>query len=106
MSTIRLREATTSTPEQYVAGLIDFRGNPLLLPENATQMFEAVLLIDPGYHLLLSVDKNVRGWLLGIVLATVGRRVLQRAFENSLKVIETPNVSAPTIAQPPRDLAA
>ena len=50
--------------------------------------------------------KNLRGWLLGLVLATVGRGVLERAFENSLKVIEMRNVSAPTRARPPRDRAA
>ncbi len=33
--------------------------------------------------------KNLRGWTLGFVLGTIGRRVLERAFENSVKAIET-----------------
>ena len=32
--------------------------------------------------------KNLRGWLLGLVLRTVGRSVLEKAFENSVKAIE------------------
>jgi len=32
--------------------------------------------------------KNLRGWLLGLVLRTIGRNVLEKAFENSVKVIE------------------
>jgi hypothetical protein len=33
--------------------------------------------------------KNIRGWILGLVLATVGRRVLAGAFENSVRNIES-----------------
>jgi hypothetical protein len=40
--------------------------------------------------------KNVRGWVLGLVLGTIGKRVLERAFENSVKAIEKRNSSAPT----------
>jgi hypothetical protein len=40
--------------------------------------------------------KNLKGWLLGFVLGTIGRRVLERAFENSVKAIEIRNRSAPT----------
>ena len=32
--------------------------------------------------------KNRKGRLLGFVLRTVGRRVLEKAFENSVKAIE------------------
>jgi hypothetical protein len=35
--------------------------------------------------------KNLRGSILGFVLGTVGRGVLERAFENSVKAIETRN---------------
>ena len=38
--------------------------------------------------------KNLRGRLLGLVLGTIGRGVLERAFENSVKAIEVRN-SAP-----------
>jgi hypothetical protein len=45
--------------------------------------------------------KNLRGWILGFVLGTVGRGVLERAFENSVKAIEARSGSA----QPGRRLA-
>jgi len=32
--------------------------------------------------------KNVKGRALGFVLRTIGRRVLEKAFENSVEVIE------------------
>jgi hypothetical protein len=32
--------------------------------------------------------KNLKGWLLGLVLGTVGWRVLEKAFTNSVKAIE------------------
>jgi hypothetical protein len=32
--------------------------------------------------------KNFRGWLLGLVLKTIGKSVLKKAFENSVKAIE------------------
>ena len=38
--------------------------------------------------------KNFKGWVLGLVLGTVGRRVLEKAFENSVKAIEGRNSAA------------
>jgi hypothetical protein len=35
--------------------------------------------------------KNLTGRLLGFVLGTIGRRVLEKAFENSVKIIEARN---------------
>jgi len=35
--------------------------------------------------------KNLKGRVLGFVLRTIGRRVLEKAFENSVKAIETRN---------------
>ena len=35
--------------------------------------------------------KNIKGRMLGLVLGTVGKHVLQRAFENSVKAIEVRN---------------
>jgi hypothetical protein len=35
--------------------------------------------------------KNLKGRVLGFVLGTVGRRVLEKAFENSVKAIEARN---------------
>jgi hypothetical protein len=37
--------------------------------------------------------KNLKGRLLGFVLRTIGRSVLEKAFVNSVKVIEARNVS-------------
>jgi hypothetical protein len=38
--------------------------------------------------------KNFKGWVLGFVLGTVGKRVLEKAFENSVKAIEARNSAA------------
>ena len=38
--------------------------------------------------------KNLKGRLLGFVIATIGRRVLGKAFENSVKAIEARNNGA------------
>jgi hypothetical protein len=38
--------------------------------------------------------KNLKGRLLGFVLRTIGRRVLESAFENSVKAIEARNGAA------------
>src|ERR1700687_5081004 len=38
--------------------------------------------------------KNLKGRMLGFVLGTIGRRVLERAFENSVKAIEARNSTA------------
>jgi hypothetical protein len=35
--------------------------------------------------------KNFKGWLLGLVLGTIGKRVLEKAFDNSVKAIEARN---------------
>ena len=39
--------------------------------------------------------KNVKGRLLGLVLGTVGKGVLGKAFGNSIKVLEARNNGAP-----------
>ena len=38
--------------------------------------------------------KNLIGWVLGFVLGTIGKGVLKRAFENSVKAIEARNGAA------------
>jgi hypothetical protein len=38
--------------------------------------------------------KNLKGRLLGLVLGTIGRRVLEKAFEDSVKAIEARNNAA------------
>ena len=37
--------------------------------------------------------KNLKGWILGFALGTIGRGVLERAFENSVKAIEIRNAA-------------
>jgi hypothetical protein len=41
--------------------------------------------------LVVREGKNLKGRLLGFVLGTVGRRVLESAFENSVKAVEVRN---------------
>lgn len=38
--------------------------------------------------------KNLKGWLLGLVLRTIGRSVLEKAFVNSVKAMEARNSQA------------
>src|ERR1043165_492761 len=38
--------------------------------------------------------KNLKGRLLGLVLGTIGKRVLEKAFKNSVKAIEVRNGTA------------
>ena len=38
--------------------------------------------------------KNLKGWLLGLVLRTIGKSVLEKAFVNSIKAIEARNSAA------------
>jgi hypothetical protein len=44
--------------------------------------------------LVVREGKNLKGWVLGFVLRTVGRNVLKKAFENSVKAIEARNEAA------------
>jgi hypothetical protein len=146
MSTIHLHRTTTSTPEQYVAGLTDFGpGRSKLFGNSADEYLkvhhwgrsEADVTegsrgiwerlhydwSDPKRVVLTTTDsntwggasghtytfmrqpsgttdidvvvvrdgKNLKGRVLGFVLGTIGRRVLERAFENSVKAIELRN---------------
>jgi len=38
--------------------------------------------------------KNLKGWLLGLVVGTIGKSVLEKAFVNSVKAIEARNRAA------------
>ena len=148
MSTIHMKQTTTSTPEQYIAALTDFGpGRSQLFPNSA----DAELVVhhlaadegwadvteggggtwerlyydwsDPTRVVLETTDsnvwggssghtytftpnpdgttevelvtvregKNLKGRFLGIVLGTVGKRVLVDAFEKSVKAIEARN---------------
>jgi len=50
--------------------------------------------------------KNLTGWLLGLVLGTIGRRVLEKAFESSVKAIEARNNKAERLDAGNSSLAA
>jgi hypothetical protein len=50
--------------------------------------------------------KNLTGRLLGFVLGTIGRRVLEKAFENSVKAIEARNIEAERLDTAHSSLAA
>lgn len=49
---------------------------------------------------IVRAGKNLKGWLLGLVVGTIGQGVLRKAFVNSVKAIEVRNglVSQPTAA--------
>ncbi|MFM0339509.1 hypothetical protein [Paraburkholderia fungorum] len=146
MSTIHFHYTTTSTPEQFVAGLTHFGpGRSKLFGNSADGYlkvhhygpFEADVTegsggiwerlhydwSDPHRVVMTTTDsnvwggrsshtytftrlpdgttgvdavviregKNIRGQVLGFVLGTIGRSVLDKAFAKSIKVIEVRN---------------
>jgi hypothetical protein len=149
MATIHLNATTTSTPEQFVAGLTDFGpGRSKLFGRSADEYLK---VHDQGphhadvtegsggiwerlhydwsdpYHVVLTttdsnvwgghsgltytftrqpdgttaVDvvvvregKNVRGRVLGVVVGTIGKRVLEKALRNTIKALEARNDGA------------
>jgi hypothetical protein len=143
MATIRLHQTTTSTPEQFVAGLTDFGpGRSKLFGRSADEylkvhhqgpldadvtegsggIWETLHYdwSDPNRVVMTTTDsnvwggrsghtytftrrpdgrtdvdavvvregKNVKGKLLGFVVGTVGKRVLEKSFDDSVKAIE------------------
>jgi hypothetical protein len=143
MSTIHLHQTTSSTPEQYVAGLTDFGpGRSKLFGNSADEYLKVHRRdrsqadvtegsggiwerlhydwSDPNRVVLTTTDsnvwggasghtytfkrqpngmtdidvvvvrdgKNLKGRMLGLVLGTIGKGVLERAFQNSVKAIE------------------
>src|SRR6201987_4957189 len=146
MSTLHFHQTTTLTPEQYIAGLIDFGpGRSKLFGNSADEYLRVHHLgrtdadvtegsggiwerlhydwSDANHVVLTTTDsntwggasghtytftrrpdgltdidvvvvrdgKNLKGRLLGLVVGTIGKRVLEKAFENSVKVIEAQN---------------
>lgn len=146
MSTIHIHRTTTSTPEQYIAGLTDFGPGRSVLFGNSADEYLKVhhrgiseadvtegsggiwerLHYDwsnPNRVFLSTTDSNVwggasghtynftrrpdgmteidvtvvrdgknfKGWVLGAVLGTVGRHVLENAFDRSIEAIEARN---------------
>ena len=151
MATLYFHQATTLTPEQYIAGLTDFGPGRSKLFGNSADEYLKVHhrgpsqadvtegsrgiwerlhydWSDPNHVVLTTTDsntwggtsghtynftrrpngttdidvtvvrdgKNLKGRLLGLVVATVGKGVLQKAFVNSVKVMEARNDAAST----------
>jgi hypothetical protein len=151
MSTLHFRETTTSTPDQFIAGLTDFGpGRSKLFGNSADEYLkvhhrgptEADVTEGSGgiwerlhydwsdanrvvmtttdsniwgggsghtYTFTRRADgmtdldavvvregKNLRGRLLGFVLGTIGKGVLKRALQNSVRAIEARNGAAPS----------
>jgi hypothetical protein len=154
MSTIHMHQTTTSTPEQFLAALIDFgpgrskifgnsadaylevhhRGrSDADVTEGSGGIWERLLYdwSDPTRIVMKTTDsnlwggnsghiysftrgpdgrtevdavvvregKNLKGRALGLVLGTVGKRVLERAFANTVKAIEARNGGGPVTAR-------
>ena len=149
MSTIRFRQTTTLTPEQFVAGLTDFGpGRSKLFSNSADEYLKVHHLghseadvtegsggiwerlhydwSDPNHVVLTTTDsnfwggasghtytfthqpngktdidavvvrdgKNFKGRVLGFFVGTIGKRFLERAFENTVRAIEARNGAA------------
>jgi hypothetical protein len=149
MATIHFNQTTTSTPEQYIAGLTDFGpGRAKLFGNSADD--ELVVHSESAQHadvtegsggvwerldydwsdphrvvarttdsntwggnsghtytftalpdgktdidyVVVREGKNLKGRLLGVVLGTVGKRVLAKAFADSVKAVEARNGAA------------
>ena len=151
-SVIYLRENTTLTPEQYIAGLTDFGPGRSKLFNNSADDYlwvhdrgssEADVTegsggiwerlhydwSDPNHVVLTTIDsnvwdrqsgrtdftrrpdgttdidvtviregKNLKGRMLALVLRTIGKSVLEKAFENSIKAIEARSNAAVQLA--------
>ena len=150
MSSIRLHQATSLTPEQYIAGLTDFGPCRSEVFSNSADDYLKVHDVgpaeadvtegsggvwerlhydwsDPDRVVLTTTDsnvwngtsgytytftrspegttdvkvvivregKNAKGRILGLVLGTVGKGVLKKAFVQSVKAIEARNTAAP-----------
>jgi hypothetical protein len=148
MSTLHFHQNTTSTPEEFIAGLTDFGPGRSKLFGNSADEYLKVhhqgpseadvtegsggvwerLHYDWSDHnrvVMTTTDsnvwggssghtytftrrpdgttdldatvvregKNVKGWMLGLVLGTIGRGVLKKAFDNSVKAIEARNAA-------------
>jgi hypothetical protein len=104
---IHLHQLATLTPEQYIAGLTDFGPGRSKLFGNSADEYLKVHHLGQTYTftghpngttdidvVVVRDGKNLRGHLLGFVLKTIGRSVLEKAFENSVKAIEARNSTA------------
>ena len=119
MSTIHLHQTTTSTPEQFIAGLTDFGPGRAKLFGNSTDDYLRVhregvmtttdsnLWSNRSGHtytftrrpdgmteldaVVVRDGKNIKGRLLGFVLGIFGERVLGKEMAKTVKAIEARN---------------
>ena len=82
MSTIHFHRTTTATPEQFLSALIDFGPGRSKLFGNSADDYLKVHHRGPA---------DLKGRALGLVLGTVGKRVLEKAFGNTVKAVEARN---------------
>jgi hypothetical protein len=156
MSTIDIHLTTTSTPEQFIAGLTDFGPGRAKLFVHSTDEYlkvhhrgpsEADVTegsggiwerlhydwSDPHRVVMTTTDsnvwggqsghtytltrqpdgktridavvvregKNIKGRLLGLVVGTIGKGVIEKAFANTVKAIEARNGDAGDGSSPP-----
>jgi hypothetical protein len=149
MATIHMHQTTTSTPEQFIAGLTDFGpGRQKLFGNSADEYLKVHSLgrteadvtegsggiwerlhydwSDPTRVVMKTTDSNMwggasghiytftrrpdgmtdldavvvregrnfKGRILGFVLGTIGKGVLEKAFKNTIKAIEARNGGA------------
>jgi len=73
------RVVLTTTDSNVWGGASDGHIYSFTRQPNGTTDIDAVVIRD---------GKNLTGRMLGFVLGTIGRRVLEKAFENSIKAIE------------------
>jgi hypothetical protein len=90
MSMIHLHETTTATPEQYIAGLSDFGPGRSELFGNSADDYLKVHDQGPT-EADVTEGKNLKGRFLGLVLGSVGKSRLEKAFVDSIKAIEARN---------------
>jgi hypothetical protein len=97
MSKIHFHQSTTLTPEQYIAGLTDFSAGRSKVFSNSADNQLEVHSLGPTEAktevdvVIVREGKNAKGRFLGLVLGTVGKGVLNKAFNNSVRAIEAAN---------------
>ena len=75
------RVVLTTTDSNLWGGASGHTYTFMRLPDGTTDI--DVVIIRDG--------KNLKGWALGLVVGTIGRGVLEKAFRNSVKAIEARN---------------
>ena len=90
MSNIHFHKKTTLTPDQYIAGLTDFSpGRSKVFSNSADNELEVHSLCPSEADVVIvRGGKNATGRFLGLVLGAVGKGVLGKVFDNSVKAIE------------------